>query len=197
MTLPERLKALGERYVVGKFYQVPCVLTTKAQTHGRGEWVPVIGPMHTDKEHIQFETPHWHADYRFTSEQQLLRARWTRADFNAEHYTPVQLHGHRDPENMLVLEGPKLRRMKCKRPMPAYVYAGVAKWHQPLEDAFKNVTMKNMVCPHRGIPLEGCETHGDVVTCPAHGLRWNFKTGALVTDAARPTACATDGGGNG
>jgi hypothetical protein len=73
-----------------------------------------------------------------------------------------------------------LRRRKCHREFPEYprVLAG---WMNALEKSCADLTMRNMTCPHRGMPLESCPRDGDVVTCPGHGLRWNVKTGEMVT----------------
>jgi hypothetical protein len=75
-----------------------------------------------------------------------------------------------------------LRLRKCRREFPEYPRE-LASWLPALEKSCSGLTMQNMTCPHRGTPLESCSPDGDVVTCPAHGLRWNVKTGELVPHA--------------
>jgi nitrite reductase/ring-hydroxylating ferredoxin subunit len=40
-------------------------------------------------------------------------------------------------------------------------------------------------CPHRGGPLSGGPTDGEVVTCPWHGSKFNVKSGDVLTPPAR------------
>lgn len=80
--------------------------------------------------------------------------------------------------------GPVPRRMRCKRKMPHFP-RDLVSWLPQLEAAYTGCTMKNMICPHRGLPLVDCEQKDGVVTCPGHGLRWNIATGKLHTMQAR------------
>jgi hypothetical protein len=158
-------------YTIGHYYFVPCVKTTYQQLVGKGEWVPVIGSLHEDAAFINFPAPHWHTDWRFASQKQYRRR------VNNLFGVPVQQTTN-DQQVLLVTEGPVLRRVLCKRAMPRFPRE-IAHWLPALEAAYAGHTLKNMVCPHRGLPLDGCERHGDIVVCPGHGLRWNIKTGKL------------------
>lgn len=180
-----------DSFTVGKFYRVPCVKAHGSQWDRifRREWIPVMGPEHRDAEIVQFPHSHWHVDWRFASERVLRRA--VKANFSRQggpfNYV-LQRYGicggTEDHGAPFVTTGDVvMRRVKCRRPMPDYPRKA-AFWMTKLEDAFAQACMKNMVCPHRGMPLEGCERDGDVVICPGHGLRWNVKTGALVRVAA-------------
>lgn len=40
-------------------------------------------------------------------------------------------------------------------------------------------------CSHRGGPLSGGPTDGEVVTCPWHGSKFNVKSGDVLTPPAR------------
>ena len=169
-------------YVVSKFYRVPCVWIDNFIGH-KSVWVPVIGPMHDDLEHINFNPRHWHIDWRFAQEKLI-------PNFLVDPYARVvckDLYGGRTHQAQT--KGPEMMRRKMRREWPAYPFDKVAKaWLPNLCEAYKNHRMKGMVCPHRGIPLEGCPRDGDVVTCPGHGLRWNIKTGEMV----RSSPSATD-----
>lgn len=156
-------------YEIGKMYSVPCVQTRAHSWLGSG-WQPVIGPMHEDSGAVNFPYDHWHIDVRFVRKN----TRWSPAFLLG---VPIMKN---DRSGLaVVIAGPELRQKKCQRAMP--IYPGKkAPWMKSLESEFAQVRMKNMVCPHRGLPLQGCQHDGDVVTCPGHGLRWNVKTGALV-----------------
>ncbi len=168
-------------YEIGHYYSVPCVKTTKEQYLGRGEWVPVIGPLHEDAEIIRFPYPHWHIDWRFVTQKQVDRvpneSPWS--DDRMWFGRPLHLRTS-DKQRTLVESGssPVLRKMKCQRAMPSYPHdAAMSAWLPQLEAVYAQCTLKNMICPHRGLPLDGVEQHGDIVTCPGHGLRWNIQTG--------------------
>lgn len=178
-------------YEVGKFYMVPCIKTTAKCAYGSGEFVPVIGPEHRDVEFINFPHSHWHVDWRFASTRTFKRARYDALRPASHVYAVVlQRWGWGDPQyNWQLVEGEVvMKRMKCKRELPPYPHKE-ARWLPKLEAAFAKACMTGMVCPHKGLPLEGCAMDGDVVQCPGHGLRWNIKTGELVA-----SPCATHGG---
>jgi hypothetical protein len=176
-------------YEVGKFYRVPCIKTTKRCSYGHGAFVPIIGPEHADAEFLNFPHSHWHIDWRFASAQVFSRAHWGHLRPSSHVYAVVlqrwawgsPLYNHAFIEGDVVM-----KRMKCKRVLPPYPFKD-AKWLPKLEAAFASARMTGMVCPHKGLPLEGCPLDGDVVQCPGHGLRWNIKTGELVT-----SPCATN-----
>lgn len=164
-------------YEIGKSYMVPCVLTTKENRIGRGKYVPVIGPKHEDAEFIGFPYQHWHVDWRFISKEILDVSSAIGSSLLAQI-----VHANYAGGDIVK------RKMMCKREMPKYpTNLEKIKWIPKLEQAYADCAMKKMVCPHRGLPLDGCETNNDVVTCPGHGLRWNIKTGLLVT-VSNPSA---------
>jgi hypothetical protein len=173
-------------YEVGKFYRVPCIRTTKRYTYGGAQWLPIIGPEHSDKEFINFPASHWHIDWRFAGARTFKEATLfpRKEGPHSQCYSAVvQRWGWGDPVfGHAITDGePVIRRMKCKRDWPAYPYSA-ATWLPALEAAYAGSKIKpGMICPHRGLPLDGAPRDGDVVTCPGHGLRWNFKTGELVT----------------
>lgn len=64
-------------------------------------------------------------------------------------------------------------------------------WHKLLERAYESVKLPSCLkCPHRGMSLKNLpqDEHGNVV-CNGHGLKFNLKTGEMVSrlsDASVP-----------
>lgn len=143
-----------------------------------------MGPKHDDMEHVGFPWKHWHYDFRFLSDGQMLGLHGSPFShvlgpvrFNLAH-TPI-------PE---VAAAPELKRLKCRRRLAKYPLAAVEKlWGPKLRAAYTDKRVTCGKCPHRGLPLESLprEPGTDIVTCPGHGLRWDLKTGALVLPALR------------
>lgn len=76
------------------------------------------------------------------------------------------------------LEGIVYRRLKCRRELPPYPYEQ-ARWLPKLELAYAHARLKNGICPHKGVNLRSCPIMNGIVTCPAHGLRWQVDSGEL------------------
>lgn len=182
-------------YEIGQSYRVPCVKAAKRYSDGRrietwsGQWIPVLGPIHEDGEIIGFPYPHWHVDWRFASDAVFRRAQGIRQNW-AVLAVPIMKHPKKSYElapdmleRIVLSDTPVLRLRKCKRVSPKWTdIRGVdVHWLKPLEKHCADMKMRNMVCPHRGLPLQGCPQDGDVVHCPGHGLKWNVNTGELVT----------------
>lgn len=168
---------IAEPYTIGRVYRVPCVFATAWQRA-----VPIIGPLHEDKEHINFPEPHWHIDWRFVSKADYHWYSW-------QGTSPV----HSRVISQKNTAGPIVeRRMKCKRPMPEFpVFPYNNKpvhWLRGLQDAYADTKLKcGMICPHRGMPLAGCPVTDGVVICPAHGLAWDVESGAMVRRVCQNT----------
>lgn len=178
-------------YEVGKYYQVPCVLQV-INANGkvpRSRLVPIIGPLHEDREFFNFPHQHFHPDPRFMS-QALLK--WYMPRWAVSRYSlPLPQEAMRVP---LAIEGfparvaspePVLRWRKCQREMPdwpAFVDGWLTSGHRKLEAAYQDCRLKldHPVCPHRGILLEGLPVKDGLVICPGHGLQWDLRTGELV-----------------
>lgn len=169
--------------IVGKFYQVPCVLALKRAWCG-AIWLPVVGPLHEDHGPVNFPWPHWHIDWRFAPERAYEYATVLSV---SPYGRPIQEKEQRawrgeeyDCKDLVDKEaGVQLRKMKCKRELPAYPLKA-AKWLPELNKQFAGCKAKDGICPHRGLPLVGHTADG-VTTCPGHGLRWRVDTGELVT----------------
>lgn len=160
--------------IVGQFYKVPCVRVER--WHQFEGWFPVIGPMHEDAEIIRFSPEHFHIDWRFVSER--IWKEFGNRSYPGHHFAwPIQC-----PDGWgrkVILEGPALKRLKCKRD-PGRFPTEKATWMDRLHKAMACTKLTNGVCPHRGIPVDAMHREGDILTCPGHGMRWNAITGLPV-----------------
>lgn len=165
---------------IGRYYEVPTVLGILANY--RWEW-PVIGQKHEDAEIIQFTDLHYHIDWRFVDARVLKRmVTW----YKSSKYGPSHLLGipltQGDWAHQKTLPEPVIKRLKCKRDFPTFPQV---RWLNHLEAKYEHCVLKAPVCPHRGIALDSLPCNEDgIVECPAHGLRWNLKTGELVKRCA-------------
>jgi hypothetical protein len=172
-----RVSEIEDEPVIGKFYMVPCVWAD-------GDWQPVIGPRHEDKEHIGFDELHFHKDPRFISDREVMQG----FDWAVSRTSRVITCSPAQWELASVLvkieHGPRERRRKCHRRMPTFpadiTSAGRPAWQLKLERAYEGATLACMRCPHRGIPLDGLPVKDGKVICPGHGLAWDVSTGELV-----------------
>lgn len=77
-----------------------------------------------------------------------------------------------------------LRPMICLRRMPKYLYSPNSPV-KVLEKHFAGCKLRERCCPHKGTELgsmpRSCLPDGRTcVTCPAHGLNWDMKTGEMI-----------------
>lgn len=163
--------------IVGKAYSVPCVRGKFTNLRFDG-WVPVIGPVHEDKEYIGLALMHHHIDWRFVLEHQWKR----QTTFRPADEALGSILYEKD-----ITEGPKYLRRPCLREMPTFptvlTPASTPIVFLPeLEKAFADVRLSACrTCPHRGIPLDAMKANANgVVVCPGHGLAWDTRSGRLV-----------------
>jgi hypothetical protein len=164
-----------EDCVAGRRYMVPCIShpKLKGERSTWRDWIPLIGPLHEDQEHVGFKPWHIHVDTRFLT--------FPFEDFYEESRalaSPVCLSG-RDDQHLYgyfldiasnaTLE---LRRMQCRRPVPPAFLE--TKWASALQAAHANCRIVDGLCPHRRIPI-ACGRHlaPGVRQCPGHGLAWD------------------------
>ena len=189
-----RQKSTGTPMQPGRYYLRPCVRAFWPAGSRKPEWIPVIGPPHSDREIIGFDPRHWHVDFRFLRKPQ-------RRTPSCEEYSPVfstpisfvapenidgtstvpidHLPNPRYPEESYL----RIMLRRFQQPYPAYPYPSKPRkpgWLPQLEDAYRDQTLRGMTCPHRGASLEGMEPDPEgCVTCPLHGLRWHLGSGRL------------------
>lgn len=163
--------------IQGKFYQVPCVKVT--EWHRFKGWLPILGPFHEDAEFVKFPWMHYHLDWRFVPQRVF--------DDMSAYRGPAYVHASviQCPNRMgdiTISAGPELKRMKYKRPTPAYP-SSAATWLPQLTDKYVDAKIVRGLCPHRGIPVEAMVRDGDILTCPGHGLRFSASTGRICRQA--------------
>jgi hypothetical protein len=161
-----------EQVTIGKFYRVPAVLV--AEWHRFRGWLPVIGPMHEDSEIIGFPWQHFHCDWRFMPHKLFEGLSYPRGP-EFVYSWPIQCPDGRG--DRVILEGPTLKLMKCKRELPSFPRVAKDAWPEKLRTKYACARLINGHCPHRGIPVSAMRRDGDILECPGHGLRWNALTG--------------------
>lgn len=165
----------------GDRYLVRCLFVQRDCRVGwipRDGWMPVIGPKHTDAEHLEFPFEHFHIDWRFVVERQLERV------YGAPHSQVIT-----SATGLFDVSGPvELKVRTCRRVMPTFPapprrYTATWRRWQHLEraQAFTcNKLKPGGICPHRGIDLTPFAQPDGTAICPGHGLRWNLATGELM-----------------
>jgi len=191
MTIPNIMEIDGEAEV-GRYYLVPTVTQFWRDWKPR-PW-PVLLPKHEDAA-IGFKDYHWHLDLRFLPAFVFKeKARYSQFEYRTiltdAAAAPLMAHWRErfrqdpNPEPKVIW-----RRRLCKRQMPetAWPYftpAGEGSrvgFQKKLEKLVEGKSLRpGLICPHKGVCLKGQPVRDGVVECPAHGLRWNVETGALV-----------------
>jgi hypothetical protein len=168
-----------EGCVAGRRYMVPCIShpTLKNSRFNWGQWVPLIGTLHQDIEHIGFDPWHIHVDTRFLTIKISLNNYYSESSALGRVLTLSGHSAHQgfhdqkylDLASNAVLE---LRRLQCRRPVPPVFPQ--ARWAGGLQEAHAGCRIIDGLCPHRGIPI-ACGRHvgPGVRQCPGHGLGWD------------------------
>ena len=165
--------------VVGKHYLVPCV---ERRGDGKPSFWPVLGDWHEDAAIIGFKWHHYHYDARFLTGKQLRSL----AAFRSESYALVAVFTNEAMRRDVSVKQPDVvfKRRRMQREMPDFPSIGVdgnkVVMASKIEEAFKDVKMTCMTCPHRGFRLTGLPVKDGMVICNGHGLRWNVTTGEMV-----------------
>lgn len=142
--------------VAGRPYDVPCVKVLS------GHVIPILLPSHTDgMDHCLTPVPeHYHIDFRFceAGDFGIRTINAWRADECSEPFFK-KMKAIRKAMNSLDIVGES-----------AFFF--VNRWYL----RHKHLRANDGRCPHRGVQLvNSCGT------CPAHGLQWNLRTGALAS----------------
>ena len=187
-----RVSNLQRKMEKGKFYSVRC-LRTGWDSEDSTNWIPVIGPIHNDREHINFEAQHYHVDFRFLGKrarEAASRHLHGTSRINLIFVLPISNVKPEKCDSWFSLDDPRLRelpqesymrtmRLKFKADYPCYDFQ--PPWLRSLEEAYiKERLSPTMVCPHKGASLSGIRTDSEgLLICPLHGLRWNTETGEM------------------
>ena len=187
---------LPDEPAAGTFYRRPCVRIDWPTT--QIQWLPILGRVHSDREHIGADFEHVHVDYRFLNmeiRQSLDDLMHDSGDTRCINpvFSTVISHvwprGHDEPVELdkihLMEIDPKswlsVRPRKYQGPYPPSPH-GYFSWLHDLSQAYAERTLiKGAICPHRGTDLTGITPdQKGVITCPLHGLRWLASTGKIV-----------------
>lgn len=181
----------------------PCVWVRRGEKRIS---VPTIGPEHDDAEIINFPFQHYHADWRYCTRKALswLATTWDIEDGwhvgallagamastvirigDKDNQTDGVIHMRRCHLNPITKDWPAALHFdgetvtpdpwKSRRPVDLPKF-----WPRRLGEAYAShrINPAHPVCPHRGAPLCGITPDADgIITCPAHGLRWDAATG--------------------
>ena len=150
---------------VGTFHNRPCVRAIwPSLYYARPDWIPVLGPVHSDAEVLNFEPKHLHVDYRFLRKRQRKDSFLNRIDLVfASVITilePVGADGAQVkiedlPDDRYPLESYwRTMRRRFQGPYPPYPPGWKIPWSEELHEAYRDETLKDgLICPHRGAPL--------------------------------------------
>lgn len=163
----------------GQTYLVPIIEGSLS-----GKWptksFPVIGPRHYDVEFFNVHAPHYHLDLRF-----INFTDWYRSDKGTTVLVGRKADGS--------LPSVHYEPMKCLQSQ-VVIYDVRSESGPP--DAYKQLVthfegrkcegskQEGWTCPHKGTFLG--DTNG-VITCPAHGLKIDNRTGKVLGLNSKPT----------
>jgi Rieske [2Fe-2S] domain len=159
----------------GRYYSVPCVqvpefVPTLVGGFRSGDWIPIVGSLHSDPE-IGADYLHYHYDRRFCKDK-----------IPARSVLAFGVPG----QKLLWPTHDTVVRWKCRKCYSptdeTFADFAQARIIKKLEDIHEKCRLQsNNLCPHRSIPLSSIPTddNGNVI-CPAHGLKWNIASGELV-----------------
>ena len=164
----------------GTKYLVPCFFPFRGTM--RPKWYPILlaESTHTDPD-LGVTVEHLHYDSRFIADKDLLMK-------DGQPYIAsvvVGLPAHHTWEQMEESSMIVWKKRTCYRkeqvfPQPQFERLVTGR----IKDQFFHAGMENMTCPHRGTCMKGHLVKSingkQGVTCPAHGLTWETKTGFLI-----------------
>ena len=190
MAKTQHIDTLDRPPTVGTRYLVPTVLYP---WFGKLEAWPVMGPKHTDAEHVGFHPEHYHVDLRFLSDVQVRRIE------RLSHFMGIETVVASAPLAARDAAGgtqphpdPVTKRLTCRRSDHGYPLHGARSQQglRRLAEAYGGRKCGRnadgaLVCPHKGFVLSSLEPdeHGRVV-CPLHGLVIDTRSASVVPLAA-------------
>lgn len=169
-----------ENLIIGTKYLVPCFFPIIGLMRPR--WYPILlsESSHTDPD-LGVTMEHLHFDSRFIADKDLFIR-------DGQPYITSVVAGLPEHRAWQELEESKIivwKKRTCYRkeqvfPQPKFKRLVTDK----IRDQYLHVQMENMICPHRGTCMKGHAVKNingrQGVTCPAHGLVWDVKTGFLI-----------------
>lgn len=186
MATTQRIEDLVQPPTVGTRYLVPTVLYP---WFGKLEAWPVMGPKHTDAEHVGFHPEHYHVDVRFLSEAQVRRIERLSHFMSIETIVASSPLAARDAAGaMHTHPDPVTKRLTCRRGDHGYPLYGARSQQglRRLAEAYGGRKCGRnadgaLVCPHKGFVLSSLQPdeQGRVV-CPLHGLVIDMGSASVV-----------------
>ncbi|MEG4210359.1 hypothetical protein [Microcoleus sp. S13_B4] len=170
------MKTQLEEVAVGQVASVLCVTSRMYTSVSRSYQIFTALPIlpyepHSDAKIIGFPDLHLHYDYRFWSDK-LVKEVFNDSIYETSADWPSYIQRAED-----VISEPFLKKMVCVREMrfldSSYSFISA------LEEAYKDHTLVNDICPHQGyktfpslLDPDGCQR-----VCPGHGL--GFRDGKV------------------
>lgn len=176
----------AKKVEIGRMFDVPHVKWMgNFQNSVKPYWVPssllipILGPLHEDREIIGFPYNHWHIDWRFVPVMQWIAIK--KRSLHRERNTSAasKVLSDYNTDGVIVR-----KKRKCLR--SHITFPDIGPWHVEIEEAYHGSVMKCRVCPHRGISLVGAPVVNGAIICPGHGLAWDPETGKLKPRKLKP-----------
>lgn len=183
---------MTDSLLVGHEYLVPSI-QIKATHVAKGAyyplrnmpWVPVWPQLHDDAD-IGFPQKHYHVDWRFVSDEdviRVIRAAYTTLPPNV----PVKID---EALAMCILYvileesvgiGPCDMLCRCHRTDLRWPYHHRAPEKLEVQSRFKDAQLKCGRCPHWGFDLRTVKPdENGIIQCPGHGLCFHADTGKIA-----------------
>lgn len=162
----EKVDHIVGRLVEGRSYLVPTVKGEWLDTHGIADW-PVVGPRHKDED-LGVNISHYHIDHRFIPVGEWKRDRNTVVNESCD--APVRYEAWKCLQSTVVVSNVTTRKEHDLQRS----WAG---------KACDGSATDGWICPHRKTWLGSQPAVMGVITCPAHGLRIDAKTGRVLLTA--------------
>jgi hypothetical protein len=179
----ELLSSLREAPTIGRYYLVPVVRYGLFNKDDE-DW-PVLGPIHHDRELINFPDLHYHLDGRFLSARQMRRF-VSEDEWMSGQYSPGSTLNGKPLSQKRQFGGvvqpklpprPTLKKLLCRREIQPWVVGKFSeRWglnkHYGEPAAGLHRRDGRVLCPHRKVDLSQfpADLYG-VVVCPLHGMR--------------------------
>lgn len=166
----QKVTELTSPPIAGKFYLVPCiqvplVIRDLVGNFSSGDWIPIIEPIHNDKE-IGFPTEHFHYDLRFCKKR-----------ISPLYIVGVDNFYFPTKDTAIVY-----KRRKCQYSSPRKFREEGRVITKILESTYESKELRDWICPHKQTLLtsQPIDPVDFSVTCPSHGLRWCTRSGHLI-----------------
>src|SRR6202789_3653546 len=170
-----------ESPVIGKFYDVPCVVWQWKPDlwYCSPSWMmrfnPILGPEHEDTDIIGFQHDHWHIDWRFVSPRSFVIAGMNKQEGDSARSAHV--FTARQTDGTIYRKVLKMKRGHCL--FPGRSTEKQNPWLGKLEAKYAWRSLKCGLCPHRGVSLANAPLENGLRAFSGAGLAFD-KNGILT-----------------